>query len=421
MGTRQLDHGSARPGKRGTALERARLSVDAGDAHLPGESDPSYLDAPVPDPMTLQLEAAAASTEGGIGAVATSSGILALSGLMTGLLRPGDELLVVVGLVGTMVKALRALLTPHGAKLRLANPEPAKNVHEALTRDTRAIFVESIGNPGLEVQDFWALAEAAQRRCIPLIVDNTAATPALFRPGEFGADLVVRAVGGFSGGYGASFGGTIVDTGRFDWANGPSAEVAARARLVGPFALLAHLRSNMARVLGATPSRWSSQLMLREMESLEEQVHRSSENARCLALALQSQTAVEEVGHPGVESSPNHTRAREYFDGHGGAQVTLRLGSQERALQFIHEIDNGRMSGDGPATRIQVVHPASTIASDVDFRGCEHLGAPPDMVLLCVGGEAFANTAEHVRRALARIELLHRLSPGGTQRAAKKP
>lgn len=421
MGTRQLDHGSVRPGKQGTALDRARPSTDAVDGHPPGEGDPSYLDAPAPDPMTLQLEAAAASAEGGIGAVATSSGMLALSGLMTGLLRPGDELLVAVGLVGTMVKSLRALLASHGAKLRLVNPEPAVNVSKALSRSTCAIFVESIGNPGLEVPDFWALAEAAQRRCIPLIVDNTAATPALFRPGEFGADLVVRAVGGFSGGYGASFGGTIVDTGRFDWTNGPFAEVAARARLVGPFALLAHLRTSMARVLGATPSRWSSLLMLREMESLEEQVHRSSENARCLALALQSQTAVEKVEHPGIECSPSHTRAREYFDGHGGALVTFRLGSQARALQFIREIESARMSGDGPTTRIQGVHPASTIASDVDFRGCEHLGAPPDMVLLSVGGEAFASAAEHVRRALGRIDLFHQLSTGGTHRADKKP
>ncbi len=364
---------------------------------------PGHLYSRLSNPTTLALERRLASAEGGVGCIATSSGMAALAAVLAGLLRPRDRLLSASGIFGGTVSLFRNLLGRFGVDTDFVDISNTDAVRKAITPATRAIFVETIGNPGMEVPDFWALAQIAHGRGIPFIVDSTVTTPALIRPGELGADIVVHSTSKFINGHGTAIGGAIIDTGRYDWRTGPFPDVARWAPRAGELAFLAHLRSTIARDLGGCPAPWTSFLMLQGLETLSARMRLHCENARYLAVALQSHPAVQSVRYPGLETSPYHERAQRYFGGAGGGILTLRLGRKDRAFGFINSLERVRLAANLGEPRTLVIHPASTIFHEYGPADRDSLGVPDDLVRLSVGIEDFPALLEDVRHALDRV------------------
>lgn len=364
---------------------------------------PGHLYTRLSNPTTLALERRLAKAEGGVGCLATASGMAALSAVLTGLLRPGDDLVAASGIFGGTVSLLRNVLGRFGVRTHFVNPTHADAIRAAVTSTTRAIFVETIGNPGMEVPDFRTVAEIAHERRVPFLVDSTVTTPALARPGDFGADVVVHSTSKYINGHGTAIGGAIIDTGRFDWRNGPFPDIAKWSMKAGDLGFLAHLRATIARDLGACAAPWTSFLMLQGLDTLTARMRLHCENARYLALVLQAHPAVQKVNYPGLETSTFHDRVQRYFGGLGGGIVTLRLGDRTRAFRFINRLVHARRAANIGETGTLVIHPASTIFHEYDAADRDRLGVPDDMVRVSVGIEDFPTLVEDVRQALDRV------------------
>jgi O-acetylhomoserine (thiol)-lyase len=273
-------------------------------------------------------------------------------------------------------------------------------VASAVTTKTRAIFVETIGNPSMDVPDLPALGALARERNIPLIVDNTVTTPELVKPGEHGAALVIHSTSKFINGHGTAIGGAIVDTGKFDWSRGPFQDIAVIARKAGAHAFLAHLRTVIARDLGACPAPGSSFLMLNGLDTLPLRLKTHVENARALAGALAKDGRVVAVGYPGLPGSPYFERAQRLFGGRAGAILTLRLGNLPRAFACINALKNVRRVANLGETRTLVIHPASTIFREYSAEDRLTLGVPDDLIRVSVGLEPFSTILTDFQQAL---------------------
>lgn len=363
---------------------------------------PGHVYTRLSNPTTIALERRLVEEEAGVGCLATSSGMAALSAVFAGLLRPGDELVSASGIFGGTVSLFRNVLGRFGVRTHFVNATDSEAFRRALTPATRAIFVETIGNPGMEVPDFLAVAEVAHARGVPFVVDSTVTTPALIRPGAFGADVVIHSTSKFINGHGTGIGGAIVDTGRFDWRYGPFPDIAKLAARAGQLSFLAHLRATVARDLGACPAPWTSFLMLQGLDTLAVRMRLHCENAYRLATTLASHPAVRSVSYPGLETSPQLQRVQRYLRGQGGGLLTLRLGSKRRAFAFIDSLAKVRLAANLGETRTLVIHPASTIFHEYDAADRERLGVPDDLVRLSVGIEDFSGLAEDVCQALDR-------------------
>jgi O-acetylhomoserine (thiol)-lyase len=361
---------------------------------------PGHLYTRLGNPTTLTLERRLAEAEGGVGCIATSSGMAAIAAVMTGLLRPGDEILSASGIFGGTVSLFRNLLGRFGVRTTLANAADSAAFARAISPATRVLFVETIANPGMDVPDLAALADVAHQHGIPLVVDSTVTTPALVRPGDFNADIVVHSTSKFINGQGSAIGGAIVDTGRFDWAHGPFADVATLARKSGRLAFLAHLRATIARDLGGCPAPWTSFLVLQGLDTLAPRMRAHCANALRLAEELQSHPAVRRVNYPGLQSSPYYTRVRRFFGGMGGAILTIELETQKRAFRFINALHSARLAANLGETRTLDIHPASTIFREYDPDDRQRMGVPDDLVRICVGIEDSETIVEDMRQAL---------------------
>lgn len=361
---------------------------------------PGHLYTRLSNPTTLTLERRLADLEGGLGAISTSSGMAAIAAVMTGLLRPGDEVVSASAIFGGTISFFRNVLGRFGVRTTFVPAEDTAAFATAITPATRVLFVETIGNPGMDVPDLTALADLAHNHKIPLVVDSTLTTPALIRPGTFGADLVVHSTSKFLNGHGSSIGGAIVDTGRFNWAASPFADVAALAKRAGRQAFLAHLRTSIARDLGACSAPWTSFLVLQGLETLSARMRLHCENALGLANFLRQRSDVAAVNYPGLPDSPHFERVQRYLGGKGGGLLTLGLGSQKRAFAFINNLRRARLVANLGETRTLVIHPASTIFREYDQADRHRMGVPDDLVRVSVGIEDLSTIVEDFRQAL---------------------
>ncbi len=367
-----------------------------------GGTTPGYVYTRIANPTTTALEATLSELEDGIGCIATASGMAAIASVVMGLLRAGDEIVAAVGIFGGTISLFENMLRRFDINTRLVEPGDTDGFAAAVNDKTRLIFVETIVNPRMDVPDLPAVAAIAHRANIPLIVDNTVTTPVLIRPGEFGADVVVHSTSKFINGHGTAIGGGIIDTGNYDWASGPFADIRELSQSVGRLAFLSHLRRLVCRDLGGCPAPMSSFLMLQGVQTLAMRMARHCENALHLARFLQNHPQVQWVQYPGLADSPYFERTVRQFGGRGGGLLTFSLGSTERAFRFIAAVRLARNLANLGDAKTLVIHPSSTIFREFEPDRQRRMGIDPEMIRVSVGLEDFDDIREDFQQAIDR-------------------
>ncbi|HEY8282794.1 MAG TPA: O-acetylhomoserine aminocarboxypropyltransferase/cysteine synthase family protein [Chloroflexota bacterium] len=349
------------------------------------------------NPTTAAFEERIASLEGGIGALATASGQAAQFLTFTTLFKPGDQLVASSTLYGGSYTQLDVTLRHWGIDTVFVDSSDPENFRRAITPRTRALYGETIGNPRLNVLDIAAVAEIAREAGVPLIVDNTFASPALCRPLEHGATIVVESATKFIGGHGTSIGGVIVDSGNFPWDNGlfdvltqpsPAYHGLKFHETFGPLSFLVKARTEGLRDQGAAISPFNSFLLIQGLESLALRLDRHSKNALAVATFLEQHPAVTWVSYPGLASSPSHALAKRYLPKGAGGILTFGIkGGLAAGRAFIDNLSLLSHLANVGDTKSLVIHPATTTHQQLSPEDQLKAGISPDLVRLSVGLE----------------------------------
>jgi len=373
----------------------AQQLADVFDGKAPG-----YIYTRLANPTTTALELRLSELEGGIGCIATSSGMAAIASTVMGLVRTGDELIAAAGIFGGTVSLFERTLGRFGVKTHLVDAADTEQFAKAINDKTRLIFVETIGNPRMDVPDIPAIAEIANQANIPFVVDNTVTTPFLIKPKEFGADIVVHSTSKFINGHGTAIGGAIIDTGNYNWAKGPFEEIKQLSEKVGRLAFLVHLRNLIYRDLGGCPAPMNSFLMLQGLETLSSRMCRHCENAEKLARYLRENPSVCWVNYPGLPSSEFHSKVIKLFGGRGGGLLTFGLGDKQKAFKFIDSLKLAKNLANLGDAKTLVIHPSSTIFHEFSPADQRRMGIGEDMVRVSVGIEDFEDIRTDFEQAI---------------------
>jgi O-acetylhomoserine (thiol)-lyase len=373
------------------------------------------------NPTVAVLEERVANLEGGCGAVAFSSGIAAQAAALFTLLQPGDHVVSSSALYGGTVNQLKHLLGKMSVGLTWVDPDDPEAWRHAARENTKAFFAETIGNPGGNVLDIEAVATVAHEHELPLIVDNTFATPYLCRPFEWGADIVVHSATKFIGGHGTSIGGVVADAGTFNWSNGRFPVVAGASpayhglmfhETFGTYGYLMKLRAETLRDLGGALSPFNAFLFLQGLETLSLRMQRHVENALAVAEFLEGQELASQVTYPGLPTSKYRALVEKYLPLGAGAVFSFdcaggRAGGQEliRGLTLWSHLAN---VGDAKSL---VIHPASTTHRQLSDDELRAAGVRPGTVRLSVGTESVDDLTWDLEQGLKRVAAL---GPGGS-------
>ncbi len=363
------------------------------------------------NPTTAAFEERIASLEGGIGALATASGHAAQFLALTTLLQPGDQIVSANTLYGGSYTQFDVTLRRWGIDTVFVDPTDPENFRRALTPRTRVLYGETIGNPRLDVLDIAAVAEIAREAGVPLVVDNTFATPALCRPIEYGATIVVNSATKFIGGHGTSIGGVIIDSGNFNWDNGnfgtltdpsPAYHGVKFYETFGQLAFLVKARTEGLRDQGAALSPFNAFLFLQGIETLSLRMERHSKNAAAVAHFLEGHPAVTWVSHPSLPSSPFYTLGKKYLpNGAGGVLAFGIKGGLAAGRAFIDSVSLlSHLANVGDAKSL-VIHPASTTHSQLSPEDRRNAGIGDELVRLSVGLEDLDDIIWDLDRALS--------------------
>ena len=349
------------------------------------------------NPTQTAFEERLAALEGGVGALATASGQAAITYAILNIAEAGDEIVSSATLYGGTYNLFHHTLPKLGITVRFVVPADPENFRAALTERTKAVYGEIIGNPKLDVLDVAAVAAIAHDHGVPLIIDNTFATPYLSRPIQWGADIVVHSATKFIGGHGTSIGGAIVDSGNFDWTNGkfpgitepdPSYHGISYVATFEKLAYIIKARVTLLRDTGAAISPFNSFLFLQGLETLSLRMERHVSNALVIARFLQEHPTVAWVNYPGLADSPADDLARKYLPKGGGAILTFGVkGGSPAALRFIDSLTLfSHLANVGDAKSL-VIHPASTTHQQLTPDQQEASGVAGDMIRLSIGLE----------------------------------
>lgn len=357
----------------------------------------------IANPTVAALEARLTALEEGVGGIAVSSGMAAVSSLVLALACSGDEIVAGNSLFGGTYSLFRQTLSHYGIRARFVDPRDPAALGEAIGDATRLVFVESIGNPKLDVPDIASIAAVTRERGVPLVVDSTATTPVLVRPKRLGADLVVHSMSKFINGHGNAVGGVIVDSGTFDWSSPRFPLLAQYRSRVGQFALLAALRNRVCRDTGCCLAPFNAFLLGMGLETLGVRIERHCANAARVAALLAGHPQVERTCYPGLDGHPDHAVAERQFGGRYGGLVTVGLGTRERAFRFINGLRLAKIVSNIGDTRTLVIHPASTFCRDFGAEERTAMGAEDDLVRISVGIEDPADILNDMEQALAKL------------------
>ncbi len=360
--------------------------------------EPGNIYTRIMNPTTDVLEKRLAALEGGVGALAVASGSAAINYAILNIAGTGDEIVAANTLYGGTHNLFRNSLPKLGIKTIFVDPENPENYRGAITDKTKALYVETIGNPRANVADLEAIAAIAHENGLPLIVDNTFGTPYLIRPFEHGADIVVHSATKYIGGHGTSIGGVVVDSGNFDWAASgrfpeftepdPSYHGIVYTRDIGAAAFIVKLRVTLLRDTGACISPFNAFLLLQGLETLSLRVQRHSDNSLKIAKYLQNHEKVSYVNHPGLESSPYYDLAQKYLPKGQGAIFTFGLKAGfDAAKTFINSLELFSLLANVADAKSLVIHPASTTHQQLSEEDMIAAGIQPDMIRLSVGIE----------------------------------
>ncbi|OBA05292.1 O-acetylhomoserine aminocarboxypropyltransferase [Paenibacillus polymyxa] len=364
------------------------------------------------NPTTDVLEQRIAALEGGAGALATASGMAAISFSILNIAGAGDEIVSASSLYGGTYNLFSTTLPKLGIKVHFVDSDEPENFRHAITDKTKAIFAETIGNPQGNVLDLEAVAAIAHEYGIPLIVDNTFPSPYLLRPIEYGADIVVHSATKFIGGHGTSIGGVIVDSGKFDWkASGrfpgltepdPSYHGVVYTEAVGPIAYIIKARVQLLRDLGAAISPFNSWLLLQGLETLHLRLERHSQNALKVAQYLESHKDVEWVSYSGLPSHPSYELAQKYLPRGQGAILTFGIkGGSQAGSKLIENVKLFSHLANVGDSKSLIIHPASTTHQQLNAEEQVAAGVKPELLRLSVGTEAIEDILYDLEQAIA--------------------
>lgn len=366
------------------------------------------------NPTQNVFEQRMAALEGGVAAVAVASGAAAITYALLNLTRQGDHIVAARTIYGGSYNLLAHTLPAYGVTATFVDPSDVQNFEAAITPATRAIFLETMGNPNSNLIPLEEVAAIAHRHGIPLVVDNTFGTPCLIRPIEHGADIVVHSATKFIGGHGTSLGGVIVDGGTFDWqASGkfpqftePDASYHGLrfCEAAGAAAFAVRIRTTLLRDTGAALSPFNAFLLLQGLETLSLRVERHVQNALRVVDFLQAHPKVRCVNHPSLPAHPDHALYTCYFPQGAGSIFTIELeGGQAEAHRFIDRLKLFSLLANVADAKSLVIHPASTTHSQLTPEECAQQGITPGTVRLSIGLEHIDDLLEDLRQALDAI------------------
>ncbi|WP_285491065.1 homocysteine synthase [Staphylococcus haemolyticus] len=365
------------------------------------------------NPTQNVFEARITQLEGGVGALATSSGQAAITLALLNIVETGSEIVASSNLYGGSYNLLNITFAKLGIKVHFVDPSDPNNFKAAINDKTRAIYAETIGNPAIDVLDIEAVAQIAHDNGLPLVIDNTFASPYLCRPFEHGADIVIHSATKFIGGHGTSIGGIIVDSGKFNWDNGkfpglvepdPSYHGISYTNDVGEAAYITKARVQLLRDLGAAVSPYNVHEFLIGLETLHLRMERHSENALKVAQFLAQHPKVTWVNYPGLENNKYHNLAKKYLPKGQGAILTFGVdGSVDDIARFVDKLQLFSLLANVGDSKSLVIHPASTTHQQLTEAEQRQSGVLPEMVRLSIGTENAEDIINDLNDALSVI------------------
>ncbi|WP_339699297.1 O-acetylhomoserine aminocarboxypropyltransferase/cysteine synthase family protein [uncultured Marixanthomonas sp.] len=382
-------------------------------ANLFNLSEPGFIYTRINNPTNHILEQRLAVLEGGIAAVTTASGTSAIATTLLTLLRAGDHIVASSSLYGGTYNLLNVTLPRLGITTTFVDANDTENFNKAVQENTRAIFVESLGNPKLDVLDIEAISEISKANKIPLLVDNTVATPALLNPIKYGANIVIHSLTKYINGNGTALGGAIIDAGTFDWTNGkfpeftepsPGYHGLVYSEALEEAAFIAKVRIEGLRDFGAALSPYNAFQILQGLETLEIRIKKHSENALELAKWLQNREEVAWVNYPGLSESNYFNLAQKYLPNGQSGVVTFGLtGGFDAAKKFVDATELFSLLANIGDTKSLIIHPASTTHQQLSDEQQETTGVTKDLIRLSVGLEAFDDLTDDLEQAFKAI------------------
>lgn len=363
------------------------------------------------NPTNDVFEQRIAALEGGIGALAVASGSAAITYAILNIARSGDEIVAASTLYGGTYNLFSTTLPRLGIRTVFVNPDQPENFEKAINEKTKAVYIETIGNPGINIVDIEAVAKIAHENGVPLIVDNTFGTPYLIRPIEYGADIVVHSATKFIGGHGTSIGGVIVDSGKFDWEKSgrfpdltepdPSYHGLEYVKALGPLAYIIKARVQLLRDTGASISPFNSFLLLQGLETLSLRVEKHVANTKKIVEFLKDHPQVSWVNYPGIEGNKYYELAKKYLPKGCGSIFTFGIkGGVEAAKKFIESLEIFSLLANVADAKSLVIHPASTTHAQLSEEDQKAAGVTPDQIRLSIGIEDAEDLIYDLEQAL---------------------
>ena len=361
------------------------------------------------------LEKRIAALEGGSAALALASGAAAITYTIQALAQAGDHVVAQKTIYGGSYNLLKHTLSKFGIETTFVDVHNLAEIESAIKPNTKAIFIETLGNPNSDIPDIDAVSEIAHKHGIPLAIDNTFGTPFFVRPIEHGEDIVVHSATKFIGGHGTTLGGIIVDSGKFDWKKSgkfplisgpnPSYHGVSFADAAGPAAFVTYIRAILLRDEGATLSPFNAFLLLQGTETLSLRLERHAENARKVIEFLSKHPKVEKVNHPSLPEHPNHALYQKYFPNGGASIFTFQIkGGQKEAWAFIDNLKIFSLLANVADVKSLVIHPATTTHSELNAEELKDQGIFENTIRLSIGTEHIDDIIADLSQAFSAIK-----------------
>lgn len=356
-----------------------------------------------------------AALEGGVAALAVASGAAAITYTLQALAQAGDHIVAQKTIYGGTYNLLAHTLSQFGVSTSFVNAHNLDELESAIKPETKAVYIETLGNPNSDIPDIDKIAEIAHKHGLPLVVDNTFGTPYFIRPIEHGADIVVHSATKFIGGHGTTLGGVIVDSGKFDWKKSgkyapiaepnPSYHGISFADAVGPAAFVTYIRAILLRDEGATISPFAAFLLLQGTETLSLRLERHAENTKKVVEYLSKHPLVEKVNHPSLPDHPDHALYEKYFPNGGASIFTFEIkGGQKEAHKFIDNLEIFSLLANVADVKSLVIHPATTTHSQITEQELEDQGIKQNTIRLSIGTEHIDDIIADLENAFKAIE-----------------
>ena len=356
-----------------------------------------------------------AALEGGVAALAVASGAAAITYTLQALAQAGDHIVAQKTIYGGTYNLLAHTLSQFGVSTSFVNAHNLDELESAIKPETKAVYIETLGNPNSDIPDIDKIAEIAHKHGLPLVVDNTFGTPYFIRPIEHGADIVVHSATKFIGGHGTTLGGVIVDSGKFDWKKSgkyapiaepnPSYHGISFVDAVGPAAFVTYIRAILLRDEGATISPFAAFLLLQGTETLSLRLERHAENTKKVVEYLSKHPLVEKVNHPSLPDHPDHALYEKYFPNGGASIFTFEIkGGQKEAHKFIDNLEIFSLLANVADVKSLVIHPATTTHSQLTEQELEDQGIKQNTIRLSIGTEHIDDIIADLENAFKAIE-----------------